>query len=109
MHTVVLVSYGINIRKGLEIFLSLTFSMHHQSSIAALALFVVGTRAIDIPANIKTFYENAKAQGQCDKPIKSGLYSYYGGPPSELPSAEYLLTLPPFLLYGMPYFFSQLY
>lgn len=49
--------------------------------IAAFASFMIPSRALDVPANIKAFYNNAKAQGQCQKPIKSGLYSYYGGPP----------------------------
>ncbi|KAF7533015.1 hypothetical protein G7054_g7435 [Neopestalotiopsis clavispora] len=45
------------------------------------ASFTLGSWALDVPANVKTFYNNAKAQGQCQKPIKTELYSYNGGPP----------------------------
>lgn len=54
------------------------------------ASFTIKSWALDVPTNVKAFYNNAKAQGQCQKPIKTGLYSYNGGPPGKSPQIDHV-------------------
>ncbi|KAI1844193.1 hypothetical protein JX266_009677 [Neoarthrinium moseri] len=55
--------------------------MYSKIALATSTLLVTGSTAIDIPANIKTFYNNVVAQGDCKTKLASGLYSYKDGPP----------------------------
>jgi hypothetical protein len=63
-----------------------------------ISLLAANAAAIIIPANIQTFYNNVKAQGDCNNKLADNLYSYNNGPPGSC-SIRFLFPLlesPPF-------------
>lgn len=50
-------------------------------SVYGTALLVLGTSvaAREITPRVQEFYDKIRNQGKCNKPLKSGFYSYLGG------------------------------
>lgn len=57
--------------------------MYLRTVLPTWTLLVLASSAVNIPANLQTFYNSVVAQGQCNNKLASGLYSWNGGPPGE--------------------------
>lgn len=48
--------------------------MHSKAAITSLLLLTSPATALDVPANVRTFYNNLKAKGECTNKLASGFY-----------------------------------